>query len=105
MSPSATATPTAILTPTAIVYDPAAVRLNEILPAPSAVDWNGDGAANSDDEWVELINLGSQPIDLAGWALDDIVDGGSTPYVFPAGTALAPGGFLVIYRSRKAAWR
>ncbi|MGC8838334.1 MAG: carbohydrate binding domain-containing protein, partial [Anaerolineae bacterium] len=56
------------------------VRLNEFLPAPQAVDWNGDGQANADDEWIELYNLGTQPVDLGQWMLDDVADGGTSPY-------------------------
>ena len=48
-----------------------------MLPAPSEIDWNGDGAANTDDEWVEIYNRGSAAIDLGGWALDDIAAGGA----------------------------
>ena len=74
------------------------MRLNEILPRPDAVDWNGDGKADAYDEWIEIVNLDPGVVDLGGWALDDIV-GGSAPYVFPPGTLLAPGEFLVRYRS------
>ena len=38
-------------------------------------------------------------MDLGGWIFDDILNGGSRPYVFPPGTYLAPGEFLVRYRS------
>ena len=76
----------------------AIVRLNEILPRPDAVDWDGDGAVDAYDEWIEIVNLGPGVVDLGGWALDDIA-GGSAPYIFPPGTLLAPGEFLVRYRS------
>ena len=55
------------------------VRLNEILPRPDAVDWDGDGKADAYDEWIEIINLGPGVADLAGWGLDDILGGGSAP--------------------------
>ena len=86
-------------TPTAVAYDRTALRLNEVLPAPSEIDWNGDGTANTNDEWIEVYNRGSAAIDLGGWLLDDIAAGGSSPYVIPAGTVLQPGGFLVLFRS------
>ena len=97
---TATPTPTATLTFTPMpTTGPAAiVRLNEILPRPDAVDWNGDGEADAYDEWIEIVNLGPGVIDLGGWALDDIA-GGSASYAFPPGTLLAPGEFLMRYRS------
>ncbi len=97
-TPTATATPSR--TPTAAEYDRTALRLNEVLPAPSAIDWNGDGAANTDDEWVEIYNRGSTTIDLGGWLLDDIAAGGSKPHVIPSGTLLQPRGFVVLFRDR-----
>jgi len=113
-TPTRTVTPAPSITPTPTPYDRSSVRLNEILPRPATVDWNGDGTADLYDEWVELHNPGATPIDLTGWALDDIADGGSAPYVFPAAALLAaagapagfsqaavlpPGGYLVIFRS------
>ncbi len=97
-TPGPSPTPTG--TPTAIGYDRAALRLNEVLPAPAAVDWNGDGIANAEDEWIELFNRGDTALNLAGWALDDIPAGGSAPYSLPAGAMLQPGGFLLIFRSQ-----
>ena len=37
-------------------------------------------------------------MNLAGWMLDDIADGGSKPYVFPAGSAIPANGRLVVFR-------
>ena len=71
-----------------------------MLPAPSEIDWNGDGTTNTNDEWIEVYNRGSAAIDLGGWLLDDIAAGGSSPYVIPAGTLVQPGGFLVLFRDR-----
>jgi len=85
-------TPTPMPTP----Y-PATVWLNEFLPAPRDVDWDGDGQATNNDEWIELYNSGQEPVDLAGWQLDD-EEGGSRPYPIPAGVSIAPGGFLVFYK-------
>ena len=71
-----------------------------MLPAPSEIDWNGDGAADTNDEWIEIFNRGSAAVDLGGWLLDDIAAGGSTPYVVPSGAILQPGGFLMLFRGR-----
>ena len=73
------------------------MRLNEILPAPATVDWDGNGIAEERDEWIELYNTGTVAVDLGGWALDD-GEAGSSTYFIPAGTPLPPGGFAVFYR-------
>jgi hypothetical protein len=73
------------------------VQLNEVLPVPGETDWDRDGAANELDEWIELYNAGTLAVDLGGWMLDDGGEG-DAPYVLPAGVALEPGAFLVLYR-------
>ncbi|MGQ9767879.1 MAG: lamin tail domain-containing protein, partial [Anaerolineae bacterium] len=93
--PTATATATSVPPST----DLPLVRLNEVLPRPDAIDWDGDGTVNAYDEWIELFNLGQEAVDLGGWQLDDILNGGSRPYTFPPGIRLEPGAFLVRYRS------
>ncbi|HIC87978.1 MAG TPA: hypothetical protein EYP04_01025 [Anaerolineae bacterium] len=101
LTPSATSTPTAALSPTVTPTPtpfPTGIYLNEYLPAPHDVDWDGDGTADANDEWVELYNAGSMAVDLGRWQLDDISDGGSSPYVIPSDTIIAPGGFLVLFR-------
>ncbi len=61
--------------------------INEFLPNPEA----------GGEEFVELINTGSAPVDLSGWRLDDRA-GGSRPFEIAAGTWLAPGALLALYR-------
>ena len=101
-TPTVTLTPTP--TPTATAY-PLGVMLNEFLPSPKEVDWNRNGTADLNDEWIELHNGSDQAVDLGGWMLDDEPENagaateGSTPYVIPAGTVMQPRGFLVFYRS------
>jgi hypothetical protein len=63
------------------------VVLNEYLPRPLS-DWDGDGEANSRDEYIEIINMGTREISLRNWKLDD-ADGGSSPYTLPS-LVLAP---------------
>ncbi|MEA3337557.1 MAG: lamin tail domain-containing protein, partial [Chloroflexota bacterium] len=80
------------------------VSLNEFLPSPSS-DWDGDGSASAEDEWVELYNDSDQTMDVGGWFLDDVDDSpvrlptGSAPYLIPPGTLILPQSYLVIYRS------
>ncbi len=67
-----------------------AVIINEFLPNPG----NQPTA-----EWIELKNTASQPIDLAGWQLDDSL-GGSQAYQFGDQIQLAGYGFLVLPRTQ-----
>jgi len=82
-------------TPTSIP-EGARVLINEFLPHPK-YDWNGDGKFTSDDEYMELINVGTTMINLEGWLLDDIEEG-STPYELPD-INLAPGEALAFFRA------
>jgi hypothetical protein len=68
------------------------------MPAPSSVDWDGDGEANSKDEWIEVHNPSLSDLDLTGWMLDDRAGGGSKPYSLRPGTRLRAGGYAVFYQ-------
>ncbi|MGE3472575.1 MAG: lamin tail domain-containing protein [Vicinamibacterales bacterium] len=46
-------------------------------------------------DWIELVNTGTAAVDLSGWRLLDN-DDTHLPYVFPDGTSIAPGSFLVV---------
>jgi len=74
----------------------AGLRLNEFLAS------NDTGLRDEDgqrQDWIELHNPLSSPVDLTGWRLtDDPAD--LARWVFPART-LAPGGFLVVFASGK----
>lgn len=45
-------------------------------------------------DWIELHNTGSQAADISGFILSD--NPGNDKYIFPQGTAIAPGGYLVV---------
>jgi PKD repeat protein len=62
-----------------------AVKINEFLPDPEGSD--------SDLEFIELVNTGSDEVSLGGWKLDD-GDGGSSPFSIPTGTKLAGSGII-----------
>ena len=47
--------------------------------------------AQSAGEWIELKNQNSVNVDLSGWRLD-----GGADFVFPAGTVIPGGGYLVV---------
>jgi uncharacterized protein YdeI (BOF family) len=77
------------------VASPETVVVNEILPAPDGFDWDGDGIAGYEDEWVELRNTDESSVGLGGW---QIADGSGRSYTVPPGTTLPPGQYLVLYR-------
>ena len=76
-----------------------AVRLNEVLPAPRAVDWDRSGGANIRDEWIELTNGSGRSVNIGGWSLD-VGRGRGRAYRIPRGTVLRPGAYLVLYRAQ-----
>lgn len=80
-------------TPGQPVSPPAAppVRLNEAMADPVAFT-NAHGQIT---DWIELYNPGAATVSLAGWSLSDGTD--PRRYVFPAGTAISNGGFLVVW--------
>lgn len=74
------------------------VVINEIHADPasgSAGDANGDGTrSSSQDEFVELVNVGGSAVDLSGWQISDAV---KVRHTFAAGTTLDPGKFVVVF--------
>ncbi len=66
--------------------DPTAVKVNEVLMAPS-----GTGT-----EWIELYNSGTSSVDLGGLYVDDAAGGGGAPKQIPAGTTIPAGGRWVM---------
>jgi hypothetical protein len=90
-TPSRTRTPT--LVPTAVpVGRPV---LNEFLARPG-FDWNQDGNVDVFDEFIEIKNLGPVDINMGGWKIDDIENGGSNPFTLPS-VILKPGERMVVY--------
>lgn len=63
------------------------VRINE-------VESSGDDAVLGGADWVELINIGSDPVDVSGLVLKDDNDGRTD--TIPAGSTIAPGGLLLL---------
>ncbi len=77
------------------------VVIQEILadpPTGEQGDANGDGTRHhSQDEFVELLNIGFRAVRLDGWQLSDA---GATPgsrFTFPENTELKPGHRLVLF--------
>ncbi len=75
--------------------------LNEFMPGPAS-DWDGDCDSDArDDEWVEITNPGSEPIELEGYYL---LSGADRDPVYGFTGTLAPGGFACIYGSDALIW-
>lgn len=75
------------------------IRINEILADPPADlpgDANMDGERDaSDDEFIEVVNCGSVPVDMACWRLSD---GVSVRHEFPdSGMVVLPGEFVTVF--------
>ncbi|MGQ9491668.1 MAG: PA14 domain-containing protein [Anaerolineae bacterium] len=100
-APTYTPTPTAAagLSPTPTPTRTPRVWLNELLPVPGRVDWNGDGLRNARDEWIELVNAAQRPIDLSGWRLEARNRTGTIvrTYRLPRRTILPGGAYLVLF--------
>lgn len=55
-----------------------------------------DIADNQFEDWIELYNAGTESVDLSYYTLTDALTN-ITKYAIPAGTILAPGGYLLIW--------
>ena len=92
------------------------IIINEVL-----FDQSGGTGAADNDEFIELYNASSSPVDLSGWQLidanlisndsnDNTFDGtngninGKEPYTFPAVT-LAPGEYAIIWIGQRGVSR
>ncbi len=108
-TPTPTATPTKKPTPTATptntpkpTPEPGPVLIDELLPVPGSVDWNGDGLVDASDAWVELANRSDKAIDVSGWRLKAVDVPGTEiglkiVYRIPDGTKIKPSGLLLLF--------
>ena len=75
------------------------IVIDEILadpPTGTAGDANRDGVRQTyADEFIELVNTGTDTIAIAGWQLGD--DDTASRFTFPDSTQLPPGGRLVLF--------
>ena len=75
-----------------VLYDPFNSGLNG--------DANGDGIyVQNEDEFIELVNIGSSSIDLSGYKVFDAsaLASNSPRHVFPSGEVLPVGGVYVLF--------
>lgn len=80
------------------------IVLNEVLYDPSNSgllgDANADGVyVQDEDEFIELLNTGSQPLDVSGWKVYDAsaLSSGTPRHVFPVGSVIPSGTALVLF--------
>ncbi len=70
------------------------VSINEFVASNSA--GLRDPVDNDFDDWIELYNSGTTPVDLASYRLTDNLTN-STQFVIPPGYVIPPGGFLLVW--------
>ncbi|MEO0334066.1 MAG: lamin tail domain-containing protein [Bacteroidota bacterium] len=67
--------------------------INEFMASNDFIQADQDGEY---DDWIELYNNSTESIDLAGYFLSDD-DPDLMKWTFPAGTSIAPNGYLIIW--------
>lgn len=65
--------------------------ISEFLPNPDT--------KNNQEEFIEILSRENRPVDLGGFALDD-AEGGSRPFLIPAGTMIKPGQYLAFAKTQ-----
>ncbi|MGE5603417.1 MAG: PA14 domain-containing protein, partial [Nitrososphaerales archaeon] len=90
-----TSTPTPTATAT---FLPRSVRINEIMPNPQNVNWDGRGRANAQDEWIELYNPTSRPVDISRWTVELPGRRSTATYRFGRNTVIPARGYLVLFQ-------
>jgi len=72
------------------------VLINELLASNDSLNFDPSGES---DDWIELINTTSNPIDLAGFYLsDDPLN--LMAWAFPAGTTIPANGYLLVWADK-----
>lgn len=69
------------------------VVINELM-------WMGS-TASSDDEWIELRNMTSLPIDISGWEISKLVTSEVLMLKIPEGSEIPAGGYYLISKFSK----
>lgn len=80
------------------------VVINEVLASNGGTLTTSTGLLLDEDgassDWIELFNPASYTIELTGWTLSDDADE-PAKWVFPTGTSLAAGEYLLVFASGK----
>ncbi len=84
-------------------FNPIRIFINEFL---AGNDQNlADPADTSYDDWIEIYNAGSSPVDVGGMFItDDLTDPGQyqIPTGFPQSTTIAANGFLLLWADKQS---
>jgi len=90
-----------VVRPSAPASVPGSVRINEIVASNQGATTDpADQSVNED--WFELYNAGSTPVDLSGWRLSDRTNFVNA-FLIPAGTVLPARGFLLVWADDEVA--
>lgn len=81
------------------IQDKPNLVMTEVYPTPNRdfpeTDSNQDGVAhNTDDEFVEIVNLEDFAVDISGWPVTDDL---GPRHIMPEGTVLNPGQAVVVF--------
>lgn len=95
---SGTLTPAAATSSASLASVPGTLMIHELLAHNVATHLNG----GTYPDIIELYNAGSAAVDLAGFTLTDdpLI---KTKFVFPIGTTIAAGGYLIVYADSNVA--
>ena len=84
-----------------VFHTEAVVVINEVLadpPSGDRGDANRDGTRDGNkDEFVEILNTGSDTIAIGRWQLSDRGTEESKRFAFPSDTVIAPGEYIVLF--------
>jgi hypothetical protein len=87
---------------TAAALEDEIIIINEVLGDPAS-DWDGDGTVDFKlDEWFEVRNTGTEPLNLSDYFIRDIL--GEEPHLRLSGV-IDPGETAVFYGSDAVAWQ
>lgn len=73
------------------VHESNYIKITEVFPHPET-----DEHLN---EFIELKNIGNEMLNLCGWSIDDIPDGGSKRFLIDENILLEPNQYIAIYRT------
>lgn len=109
LSPSALHSPSSAPTPMPVLPSsstttppPTALPIANAIPGKVVINeiaWmgTGNGATLSNDEWLELYNPTSSPVNVGGWRLKSLTD--NSPNIVLASRTVDPSGFLLLERT------
>ncbi len=77
------------------IFEPTEVNTDDVVI--NEINYNSSESFNVGD-WIELLNISDRDINISGWRL---LDGNENEYIFPSGTVIERGNFVVICKDCK----